>query len=143
MRGPVRRIVLEVSEKAKPTLGVRIGSFIEWMVVHTGRRSWDSAVICAGVEVYDAEAVFKHIDSRDERFALDAVFVQLVRVSVRGRNKYYSVRHERFGESGWDLALRTPFLLPHSKAISGPMRWHIPPQYHCIRYICTLKFIET
>jgi len=100
MRGPVRRIVFEVSEKAKPTLGVRIGSFVERMVVHTGRRSWDSAVICVGVEVYDAEAVFKHNDSRDERFALDAVFVQLVRVSVRGRDKYYSVGHERFDESG-------------------------------------------
>jgi hypothetical protein len=117
MRGLVRRIVFEVSEKAKPTLGVRIGSFVERMVVHTGRRSWDSAVICLGVEVYDAEAVFKHNDSRDERFALDAVFVQLVRVSVRGRDKYYSVGHERFDESGWDLALRTLFLLPHSEAI--------------------------
>ena len=107
MRGPVRRIMLEVSEKAKPTLGVRIGSFVERMVVHTGRRSWDSAVISVGVEVYDAEAVFKHIDSRDERFALDAIFIQLIRVSVRGRDKYYSVGYKRFDESGWDLALHS------------------------------------
>jgi hypothetical protein len=75
------------------------GMVIERGVINTRGRSRDLPVIGGRVEVYHVQAVFEKVDTGDERFALDTVFVEVIWVSIRCCDENYSVRHERFQQS--------------------------------------------
>ena len=77
---------------------MRDGSSVQWVVVDSGWWSRHFAVIGCGVEVEDAETGFEHVDAGDEGGALDAVFVEVVGVSVGCCDEDDAVGHEGFEE---------------------------------------------
>lgn len=93
------RIMVEVAQEAEPALRVRFGARVEGVVVDARRRAGDLAVVCLRVEVQDGEAALEQVDTWDEGFTLDAVFVQVVRVPVAGRDDDGAVRHQGFHEA--------------------------------------------
>ncbi len=40
------------------------------------------------------EAVFEQVDARDERFSLNPVFVEVIRVTIGRGDQHYTMRHE-------------------------------------------------
>lgn len=98
----MRRVVFKVAEEAKPALCMRFRRLVERMVVDARRGPGDLAVIGRGVEVQYCEAFLQEVDTWNEGFALDAVFVQVVWVSVTCCDDDGTVCHERFHESAQD-----------------------------------------
>ena len=91
-------VVLRIAQEIEPFLRVRDGSFVQRVVVDSRRRSRHFAVVGRGVEIEDAETGFEQIDAGDEGGALDAVFVEVVGVSVGGCDEDDAMGHQGFEE---------------------------------------------
>ena len=91
VRRPVWRVAVHVTQEPKPFVRMSDGSLVERMVVNPGRWPWDLSVVDGRVQVQDAETALQKVDAWDERGALDAVFVEIVRMTVRRRDQNDSV----------------------------------------------------
>lgn len=86
-------LVLEVTEESKPPISMGNGGFVQRMMIDTRRWPWYFPVIGCRVKIQDSKTSFKQIYAGDERLALNAIFVQVIRVPIRGSDEDYSVRH--------------------------------------------------
>ena len=75
-------IVVDITEEFKPLLRVSDGSFIERMMVNARGRTGNFPVVGCGVEIQDSETSLEEIDAGDEGLALEAVFIQVVRMAI-------------------------------------------------------------
>lgn len=86
-------IVIEVTEESKPSVGMGSGGFVERMMVNARRWPWYLSVIGCGVKIQDPKTSFKQVYAGNERLALNAIFVQVIRLPIGGSDEDYSVRH--------------------------------------------------
>ncbi len=91
-------VLVRVTKEAKPFLGVRIGVLVQWRVVDTRGWTGNLAVVGWRVQVDNMESIFQEVYTRDEGFSLDAVFVEVIWVTVGGCNQNNSMRHKSFEE---------------------------------------------
>lgn len=98
LRGRVWRIVNRVTEEVEPFLSVLLGLRTERVVVDARWRTGDFPVVGGRVKVDYIEHGFQEGDTRDEGFALDAVQVEVIWMSVRGCNEDNAVRHKQLKE---------------------------------------------
>ena len=89
----VFRIALRIAQELEPFPGVRVGCGVEWVVIDAGRGTGNFPIVGCGVEVQDAEVMLEEGDAGEERFALDAVFVEVGWVSVGGCDEDGAVGH--------------------------------------------------
>lgn len=97
--GGVWGVVDGVAEEVEPFLGVVVGVWAERVVVDGCWGTGDLAIVGGGVEVDDVEGGLEEVDAGDEGFALDAVLVEVVGVTVGGGDEEDAVGHEGFEES--------------------------------------------
>lgn len=100
LRVCVGRVVDRIAEEVEPFLRVASCVFAERVVVDCRWGTGDFAVICGGVKVDDCEIGLEEVDAWDERFALNAVFVQFVGVAIGCGDENDAVGHEDFEKAG-------------------------------------------
>ena len=93
MRRRMWGVLLEVSQILEPLIHMRSRGLVQRIVIYSRRGTRYLPVVSLRIEIYDAETLFEQIDTRNERFALNAVLVQIVRVPIRGGHQDYTVMH--------------------------------------------------
>lgn len=86
--------MLEVTEESEPPISVSDGSFVKRMMINARRWPRYFSVIGCRVKVQDSKTGLEQIYAWDKRLALNTIFVQVTRVSIRGSNEDHSVRHQ-------------------------------------------------
>lgn len=89
----MRRIILEVTKESEPPVSVGDGSFVKRVVINTRRWPRYFSVISGRVKIQDSKTSLEKVYTGYERLALNAVFVQVIRMPIRRSNEDYSVRH--------------------------------------------------
>jgi hypothetical protein len=133
----VRGVIDRITQVIEPFLRVALSNLAQRMVVNGRRGTGDFPVICRGVEIDHAQIGFKKIDAWNEGFALNAIFVQVVRVTVGGSDEDDAVGHKNLEQADWKDVSRNAEGLKN-----GSGEEHIPSQDHCIGYIRALELVK-
>lgn len=96
LRVCVRGVIDWVAQELEPLLRVLLCILAQRVVVDSSRGPGDFAVIRWGVEVDDAQICLEEVDAWDEGFTLDAVFIQVVWMTVGCGDEDNAVGHEDF-----------------------------------------------
>ena len=62
-------------------------------MIDAGGRAGDFPVVGRTVEVYYMKTGFEEVDARDEGLSLNAITVEVIRVTIGGCDKDYSMGH--------------------------------------------------